>query len=53
MLTEISQTEKDKHCMISLIREIFKKKKKNKLIDAEIRLTVEGEGDINGTNFQL
>ena len=34
MLNEISQTEKNKHCMISLVGGIFKKKnKKTELVD--------------------
>ena len=39
MLSEISQTEKDKYCMVSLICGI-KKKKKVKLIETESRMVV-------------
>ena len=42
MLSEISQTEEDKHCMISLICGISRqtKQRKNKLTDTENRLVV-------------
>ena len=39
MLSEISQTEKDKYCRISLVCEILKKKTK-RLTDTENRLAV-------------
>ena len=42
MLSEVSQTEKDKYPMISLICGIYKNKTKNKLIDTENRLVVAG-----------
>ena len=42
LLSEISQTEKDKYC-ISLICESFKEKQ-NKLIDTENRLVVAKDG---------
>ena len=35
MLREISQTEKDKHCVVPLIRRILKKKKQVKLIETD------------------
>ena len=36
MLSEISQTEKDKYCMVSLICGIWKKKKKVELLEIKI-----------------
>ena len=41
MLSEISQTEKDKYCVISLF--MWNKKKTPKLIDTENRLMVTRE----------
>lgn len=45
MLSEASQTEKDKYCMVSLIRGILKKQTKPKHIEKEMRFVVtRGEG---------
>ena len=45
MLCEISQTERNKYCTISLTCGIVKKKKKTELIEAENRLVVSrGDG---------
>ena len=45
MLSEISQTERNKYCTISLTCGIVKKKKKTELIEAENRLVVSrGDG---------
>ena len=40
MLSEISHTEKDKYCIISLICEILKQNKQTKKSEREIRLMV-------------
>ena len=40
MLSEISQKEKDRYCIASLICGIFKKKKKVQLIETESRKAV-------------
>lgn len=39
MLSEISETEKDKYCIV-LVHEICNEKKTNKLIETEERLVV-------------
>ena len=48
MLSEISQTEKDKYCMISFLQRTLKKT--NKLVEKEIKFVVTwggcGEGEI-------
>ena len=61
MLSEISQTEKDKYCMTSPICGIYKKKKKKKKsnIETESRMVVTKGRDVEetwrgwskGTNF--
>ena len=62
MLSEISQTQKDTYCMISLICGILKKKKKlTKLLVRESRMVVTGDWGMGEkgrylskyTNFQL
>ena len=45
MLSELSQTQKDKNSIISLICKLFKKKKKSELIDTEKRLVVARGGE--------
>ena len=57
MLSEISQTEKEKHCMLSLTCGIYKikqmnkyEKKRNKLTDIENKLAdAGGRGVVGGT----
>ena len=58
MLSKISQTEKDKYCMISLICGILKKKK-TELVKAENRMVVtkgwgkeKSEMSFKSTNLQ-
>ena len=61
MLSEITQKEKDRYCIASLICGILKKKKKVKLIETESRKAVArgwrvgeiGEAGKKGTDFQL
>ena len=61
MLSEISQTEKDKYCMFSLMYGILKKKQKQNLKETESRMVVArhlGAGEMGKcwskcTNFQL
>ena len=46
MLSEISQSEKDKYHIILLMWNLMNKQNRNKIIDTEDRLTaVRGEGD--------
>ena len=58
MLSEISQTEKDKYCMISLICGIWKQKQKHKqtnkkLIDTENRLAIARGWRVSNFSLQL
>jgi len=59
-LTEISLIEKDKYCMVSLICEIKKKKKRSQNHRNSRRVVAKGWGVgrneerlVKGTNFQL
>ena len=58
MLSEISQTENDKYCVISLICGIKKKTKYTKLVEKENRLVVTrgrgwGEGELEKGGQQV
>ena len=44
MLNEMSQTEKDKYCMVSLICGILKEKKSQKLIETESKKWLPEDG---------
>ena len=58
ILSEISQTEKGKYCKISLMCEIYKKKKRTELIHKGIRLVVTSsrhlrEGELEGDGQKI